>query len=574
MKKLIIFLITFSFCLSLNAQVIRVYEDGRLRTTYTNGTHKYKVVFENKNEAPIIPVSDIVLSKTNSYMVVGDVMTIDAIIYPPSATYKSIMWTSSNPLVASVSVTGEVTAQNVGTTTITATSTDGSNISASCLVTVVSAMSENLLRGKFSVSDTKQVQFTRGNLYWDGHDYHIEPSQDNFYSVWDPSHVNHFFWTNSADADVDDRYPYLPKYAYGPRNVKDEFFAMGITVDGTENLTTLSANEWKYLLGTNPTRNGLYRYDVYVDNIPHCIAIAPDGYEGTLQPTYFTSNPDARDLVFLMPLGKRSNTSITLTNKISDVMYWTSTPASSAAGSATYIYHPNTTVQGATIERSTGLPIRLVKTVEGPILVSSIRLSSTYAKTDVGKTFALSASVSPDNAANKDIIWTSDNESVAIVDTNGKVTTISEGAAFITATAADGSGVTAICKVDVISGISKKYSDIELRSQTPEGMYPPGLEPMSSYTINVTVEKGQVMYFDWDANLWRYYGEDWDWVRGYCSCSITCGNIKYGNVFYQKDSANGYDKTGSFSYIFPEAGTYDITFSVQDGDVRFTNISI
>lgn len=204
-------------------------------------------------------------------------------------------------------------------------------------------------------------------------------------------------------------------------------------------------------------------------------------------------------------------------------------------------------------------------------------MSSTYAKTDVGKTFALSASVSPDNAANKDIIWTSNNESVAIVDPNGKVTTISEGSAFITATAADGSGVTAICKVDVISGFSRRYSDIELRNYiTSEGLYPPEVFLLTHRSINVTVENGQVMYFDWDASLDRYIDsneyDSWWTVEG--SCSITRGDVKYGNIFYLRHTADGYEKTGSFSFIFPEAGTYEILFRVDNGQVKFTNISI
>ena len=61
----------------------------------------------------------------------------------------------------------------------------------------------------------------------------------------------------------------------------------------------------------------------------------------------------------------------------------------------------------------------------------------------------LTATVYPENATNKDVTWSSDNENAATVDANGKVTAVGEGEAIITATANDGSGVTASCKVTV-----------------------------------------------------------------------------------------------------------------------------
>ncbi len=47
-----------------------------------------------------------------------------------------VTWTSSDPSVATVDSTGKVTAVGAGTATITATTTDGSNLSASCAVNV------------------------------------------------------------------------------------------------------------------------------------------------------------------------------------------------------------------------------------------------------------------------------------------------------------------------------------------------------------------------------------------------------------------------------------------------------
>ncbi len=85
-----------------------------------------------------------------------------------------------------------------------------------------------------------------------------------------------------------------------------------------------------------------------------------------------------------------------------------------------------------------------------PTLVSSITLNQSSAELDKGATLQLEATVSPENAGNKSITWSSDNEAVATVSDAGLVTAVGAGSATITATAADGSGVKATCTVTVI----------------------------------------------------------------------------------------------------------------------------
>ena len=85
-----------------------------------------------------------------------------------------------------------------------------------------------------------------------------------------------------------------------------------------------------------------------------------------------------------------------------------------------------------------------------PVKVSGITLSqSSLTMTLKGQTASLTATVTPDNAANKNITWSSSDSSIATVNANGTVTAIADGTADITATAADGSGVSAKCSVTV-----------------------------------------------------------------------------------------------------------------------------
>ncbi len=61
---------------------------------------------------------------------------LTATVSPSTATDKSVTWSSDDPNVAVVNQSGYVTAVSNGTTTIKATTNDGTNLSAQCVVTV------------------------------------------------------------------------------------------------------------------------------------------------------------------------------------------------------------------------------------------------------------------------------------------------------------------------------------------------------------------------------------------------------------------------------------------------------
>lgn len=85
-----------------------------------------------------------------------------------------------------------------------------------------------------------------------------------------------------------------------------------------------------------------------------------------------------------------------------------------------------------------------------PTPVTQIRLSNTAAELKAGETVNLTATVLPEDATDKSVIYTSGAEAVAVVSADGLVTAISVGDAIITVTAADGSGVTASCAIKVV----------------------------------------------------------------------------------------------------------------------------
>ena len=81
--------------------------------------------------------------------------------------------------------------------------------------------------------------------------------------------------------------------------------------------------------------------------------------------------------------------------------------------------------------------------------VTKVTLSKTSATLYTTKTLALTAKVSPSNASNKKITWSSSDKKIATVSSKGVVKGVKAGKVTITAKAADGSGKKATCKITV-----------------------------------------------------------------------------------------------------------------------------
>lgn len=81
-------------------------------------------------------VASIQLNKTNTTLGVGNTIQLTANVLPNNASNKSVVWSSSNHSVASVSATGQVKGVGAGTATIICQSNDGTGIKAQCTVTV------------------------------------------------------------------------------------------------------------------------------------------------------------------------------------------------------------------------------------------------------------------------------------------------------------------------------------------------------------------------------------------------------------------------------------------------------
>ncbi len=89
-----------------------------------------------------------------------------------------------------------------------------------------------------------------------------------------------------------------------------------------------------------------------------------------------------------------------------------------------------------------------IESIKTPI--SEITLSHTSATLTEGESLTLSATITPEDASDSSVTWSSSDEDVAMVSSKGRVITLAAGTAIITATANDGSGVSASCEVRVV----------------------------------------------------------------------------------------------------------------------------
>ena len=89
-------------------------------------------------EVPIVKeteVRDVRLNKTELTLIVGETDTLIASVLPEDADNKAVSWESSDNGIVAVDNNGNITAKEVGTALITATTKDGGK-TASCSVTV------------------------------------------------------------------------------------------------------------------------------------------------------------------------------------------------------------------------------------------------------------------------------------------------------------------------------------------------------------------------------------------------------------------------------------------------------
>ena len=127
---------------SSNAKVAQVTSYGQVtamaagKAVITCKAKDGSGVFATCSVTVVNPVQSIKLNQTQRTILKGKKYTLKAKVGPKNATSKAVTWKSSDKKIATVSSKGVVTAKKAGRVTITCTAKDGSNVYATCSVTV------------------------------------------------------------------------------------------------------------------------------------------------------------------------------------------------------------------------------------------------------------------------------------------------------------------------------------------------------------------------------------------------------------------------------------------------------
>ena len=223
-----------------------------------------------------------------------------------------------------------------------------------------------------------------------------------------------------------------------------------------DNVTTVSKNNYSYTtenlsvalyveINTDKKNPNGDTYDNFkFNNEKTCTITVPEN--ATISKVEFYGISDNKGNIAL-----KDGTALTKRDDLSDeensLFYYITTYDNTQSGAKTLVFNR---------DGSTNCHIQKIKVTYTytPVSATGISLSQTTAVLAVGGELTLNATVSPDNATDKSVTWSSNNTGVATVDANGNVTAMAAGTAGITATSNSDGNVTATCTVVVPAVLS------------------------------------------------------------------------------------------------------------------------
>lgn len=450
-----------------------VYADGYKKETtaykvediaLTAGKHTIAVTYHGAKTSFVvtvkdIPVSSLKLDQNNVVLRPKESVQLQENIQPANATDKSVSWKSDNPAVASVDEKGRVTALKNGTAVISAVMKNG--LRAECKITVKVAV------------DYVQLDSTYKDVYV------TQTGQLNA-TVYPEDAANKKVKWRSTNTSV-------------------------VSVDQTGHYKALKSG-FAYIYATSEDNEHIERFCEINVNVP---PVEVNIQESSLnlkrgqsyQLNYTAYSPTGVDVAFK----------------------WESVdPKIASVNQKGVITALREGVISITLNSSyyNGGDMVLV-TVTNP--VSALKMNKTSANMTKGSYLQLSASVSPSDASNKGLTWTSSNKNILTVSSSGKVYAKGFGTATITAQAKDGSKVKAASRIFsgygisyVLNGGSNHKSNVSVYYNQAVKLYNPtrsgysfkGWYSDSKYKTRVTSYKkgtkgNKKLYAKWSKNTYR-----------------------------------------------------------------------
>ena len=366
-------------------------EDGTYSLSYEykhngGGTAYYIRINATMND--VVLLTELTLDTASLILNVGERYTLVPTVIPDYASNKTIEWSSSNESIVKVSSQGELIGQKAGAALITASTTDGTNLKASCKI-VVKDPSES--------HDYVDLGLPSGRLWATMNIGASKPEDRGYTYCWGelfPSYYNARGNSTSLQQEDDVACQMWGENWHIP--TKEDFEELIYNCSFSFDYPSAATSPRGYIILTVTSRNGNS-------------LLLP-------QPATFSN----------------------------DIAYWTSTRSPSSI----YCYYAQTSTNYNSIVewgKNHNLPVRPVSDL---IKVRSISVAS-FIDMNIGDCKQLEVTVEPSNATEKSVVWQSSDTSVVSVNDSGYLLAKKKGTVEIKASTIDGTDLTACCYVVV-----------------------------------------------------------------------------------------------------------------------------
>lgn len=463
-----------------------------------------------------ISVTDVVLDPKTLTMTEGDCMTLIATISPSNATNRNLRWSSSDEMVASVA-DGKVTAHRAGKAVIVVSTEDG-GLTANCQVTVnskaVRVESVNLDRKDLALMVGESATLTATvfpsnatdkNVRWTSTNTSVVSAMDGKVTALKVGSATVTVTTQDGGRTASCRVTVKSKVV-SVESVRLDKKDLTLTVGKSEVLTAM--------VSPSNATNRTVRWS----SSDETVASAVNGRVMAFKPgsTTVTVTTEDGGLTASCQVTVKSNvvnvenvslskTELTLTE--GEIATLTAVVSPSNATNKNVSWHSSdesvaTVSNGRVTALKAGSSVITVTAEDGGktaicqvsvkpkiVNVQSVSLNKSSITLTEGESTTLTAVVSPSNATNKNVRWSSSDASVASV-VNGKVTALKAGSSTIKVTTEDG-GLTASCQV-VVKSKEIRVKSVSLNRETL------ALEPWERATLTATVSPSNAT----NKNVW------------------------------------------------------------------------
>lgn len=341
------------------------------------------------------PVSSVVMTPEIFTVSVGETQQLTANVLPATASNKSVTWLSGTPSVATVSSTGLVTGVSNGSSIISVITVDGSHTDTSECTVITGVQSVSVAPPTITVNTGSTAQLTATVLPVDATNKNVVWSSDTL-AVATVNNTGLITGVSNGTAII-------------KATTVDGSFESTSTATVRTAVTSVTLNKSTSTLELEQTEQ--------------------------LSATVLPSTASNKNVTWS---ANNANATVSSTGLVTGISIGSCTiTATTVDGShtATCVY----TIKAKTIHPS------------------SVTLDQTSVTIPAGLNLRVTATVLPENAANKNLVWASSNEQICTVSVGGinniaTITGVSNGTTQVTATTVDG-GIVATCDVTIVTYI-------------------------------------------------------------------------------------------------------------------------